>query len=156
MPQFLTFSVSDKNFCIDAKDIQEIAALDDFQKVPKAPSCIKGVSSLRGKIITLVEISDIFQIRCEPRVPFCAVILAPPHNNLGFSVYSEFSMKEGTERRAEGTKKSLFSSATDIGGLRSTLLRSRDIVTFCEQKVLESFKIANAHPARNRKSKKKV
>ena len=156
MPQFLTFSVSDKNFCIDVRDIQEIAELDDFQKVPKAPACIKGVSSLRGKIVTLVEISDIFQIRCEPRVPFCAVILAPPHNNLAFSVYSEFSMKEGAEHRSEGAKKGLFSSSAEIEGLRSTLLQSREIVTFCEQKVLESFKIANAHPARNMKSKKKV
>jgi chemotaxis signal transduction protein len=60
--RFSVFIISEKLFGIELSSVNEVITLPKISKIPSAPKQILGVFSLRGKILTLLEINDILGI----------------------------------------------------------------------------------------------
>ncbi len=141
---FLTFSVGEEQFCISVNDIQEIAAVQDFQTIPGAPRCIKGIAGIRGKMMTLIEVAEVFGIKVEPASPFSALLLAAPYAGIGLSVYSHIDMRSSSSSPdVKRTKGSSQPHTIDIDGVPMVHLNVHEIFSFCEQKILNLFKVGN-------------
>lgn len=52
-----TFRVGEARYGLDAGKIQEVIRYDRFTAVPHAPGCVVGLINLRGKIVTLIDLS---------------------------------------------------------------------------------------------------
>ena len=56
--EFLCFKVSDEVYGIDIMDIKELIKPREVTEVPRAPSFVSGVISLRGVIIPIIDMLD--------------------------------------------------------------------------------------------------
>ena len=56
--EFLCFKVSSEVYGIDIMDIKELIKPRDVTEVPRAPSFVSGVISLRGVIIPIIDMQD--------------------------------------------------------------------------------------------------
>jgi purine-binding chemotaxis protein CheW len=54
--ELLTFRLSDEVYAIDILKVEEIIRLIDVTPIPRAPKLVKGVISLRGAIIPIIEL----------------------------------------------------------------------------------------------------
>jgi len=53
-----TFLLNNALFGINAKQIQEIVQIKKLTRVHNAPSYVKGVMNLRGRVVTVVDLAD--------------------------------------------------------------------------------------------------
>ena len=63
--RFSVFIISEKLFGIELSSVNEVITLPKISQIPSAPKHILGVFSLRGKILTLLEINEILGIRSQ-------------------------------------------------------------------------------------------
>jgi purine-binding chemotaxis protein CheW len=56
MEHLVTFLLSDEEYGLDVRVVQEIIRLTEITHVPRSPSFIKGVINLRGRIIPVVDL----------------------------------------------------------------------------------------------------
>ena len=60
--QFVTFSVSGEMFAVPMGPVQEIIRVPDVARLPLAPPSLAGLSNLRGRILPIVNLRNIFNI----------------------------------------------------------------------------------------------
>ncbi len=53
--RYLTFRAAGEAYAIDARRVREVLAFSTVTKVPKAPSWIRGVVLLRGRVVPVVD-----------------------------------------------------------------------------------------------------
>jgi purine-binding chemotaxis protein CheW len=63
--EFLCFKVSDEIYGIDIMDIKELIKPREVTEVPRAPSFVSGIISLRGVIIPIIDMRDRLGLVCE-------------------------------------------------------------------------------------------
>lgn len=56
--EFLCFKVSDEVYGVDIMDIKELIKPREVTEVPRAPSFVSGIISLRGVIIPIIDMQD--------------------------------------------------------------------------------------------------
>lgn len=61
--QYVTFSLNDEVYGINALNVQEIIELTGITRVPNLPNYIKGVINLRGTIIPVVDLKTKFNMK---------------------------------------------------------------------------------------------
>lgn len=54
--EILTFSLLKEEFAFEISHLQEILRSQRITKVPKVPDCVLGITSLRGKVIPVIDI----------------------------------------------------------------------------------------------------
>lgn len=54
--KYLTFHLAQELYGVEILKVQEIIGVLPVTKVPKSPSCIKGVINLRGKVIPVIDL----------------------------------------------------------------------------------------------------
>lgn len=69
--QFVTFSLSGQQYCVDIMAVREIRMLQSITALPGAPDFVRGVINLRGTIVPI----------CDPRMRFGQgkTLLTPSH-----------------------------------------------------------------------------
>lgn len=142
---FLTFLVGTETFALGIHEVQMVVPIEEFQKVPKTPSLIKGISEVHGKIMTLIELSQIFGISIDGKGPFHAAILASPFSHMAICLPSEFDIVEISEEEAEkkGKEKETWKSferRLKIKSKECRLIKAEDIIHICEEKIREHVK----------------
>ncbi len=60
--QYIVFKLGEQSYGIDIQNVQIIEKMKAVMRVPKAPSCVKGVMNLRGEIIPVVNLRDQFEL----------------------------------------------------------------------------------------------
>lgn len=60
--QFIVFKLDEQSYGIDIQNVQIIEKIKPIMRVPKAPSCVKGVMNLRGEIIPVVSMRKQFDL----------------------------------------------------------------------------------------------
>ena len=60
MTQYIVFRLDEQSYGIDIQNVQIIEKVKAVMRVPKAPYCVKGVMNLRGEIIPVVSLRDLF------------------------------------------------------------------------------------------------
>lgn len=61
--QLVVFSLLNEDYGIDIYKVQEIIQYRDITFVPKAPSFVRGVINLRGKIIPVIDLKERFNLQ---------------------------------------------------------------------------------------------
>lgn len=60
--QFIVFKLDAQLFGIDIQNVQIIEKIKPIMRVPKVPSCVKGVMNLRGEIIPVINLREQFEL----------------------------------------------------------------------------------------------
>lgn len=60
--KYLTFRLGDEEYGLEILKVQEIIQLQSITRIPRTPSCVRGVINLRGKVIPVVDLRDKFQL----------------------------------------------------------------------------------------------
>lgn len=74
--QYVTFSLNDEIYGIDALSVHEIVELTNITRVPHLPDFIKGVINLRGTIIPVVDLKTKFNMKTGPYKKHTCIIVA--------------------------------------------------------------------------------
>lgn len=144
---FFKFLVETESFWMNVQDIQLVSLIEHFQVVPRTPPLIKGVAEVRGKIITLIELSPLFQLDSNGEVPFHAAILSPPFNHLAICLYSDFDILENIESFSF-TEVKTKEPDHDLGVRKRLKIKSEEyrfleaeeLVHICENHIKEQMK----------------
>ncbi|MCX7794338.1 MAG: chemotaxis protein CheW [Thermodesulfovibrionales bacterium] len=73
--QYVTFSLNDEVYGIDALSVQEIVELTSITRVPHLPDFMKGVINLRGTIIPVVDLKTKFNMKTGPYKKHTCIIV---------------------------------------------------------------------------------
>ncbi len=88
----LLFQVSEYIFAFDISDIERIVEKKHvISPVPIVPSFIKGITNFQGRIITVVDVSKLFNISEKGESNF--LLIPKKINNIGFLVKSIIGFK---------------------------------------------------------------
>ncbi len=75
--KYLTFGLADKVYGLEILNVQEIIAMSDLAAVPRTPEFVKGVISLRGRAIPLVDLRLRFGMaEAERTGETCVIVVA--------------------------------------------------------------------------------
>ena len=69
---------------MDIRRIERIAHPETITFVPRAPSFISGIMNLAGRIITVIDLAQVLQLKREERDLQQIIILSHEDMNLGF------------------------------------------------------------------------
>lgn len=56
--QLCTFKLGDQFYAVDALTVQELIRQQPMTRVPKAPTCVRGLINLRGQIVTAIDLRN--------------------------------------------------------------------------------------------------
>ncbi|MFW5962502.1 MAG: chemotaxis protein CheW [bacterium] len=80
--QYIVFSIGSKLFGVDIKQTREIIQKSELTSVPSAPSCVKGVIDLRGKIVPIVDLKKRLNIEISESIEDEKIIITKVNNLL--------------------------------------------------------------------------
>lgn len=63
--KFLTFILSDDEYCIEILKVKEIMGITEITEIPQTPDFIKGVINLRGNIIPIIDLRIKFGMEAQ-------------------------------------------------------------------------------------------
>ena len=58
--EFVIFYLDEQLYGVDIQSVQIIERVKSIQRVPKAPRCVQGIMNLRGEIIPLINLRELF------------------------------------------------------------------------------------------------
>lgn len=64
--QFVGFRIADQEYAFRIEQIQEIVILDKVTKTPQVPAYVEGVANLRGSIIPIIDLRNLFGLESKP------------------------------------------------------------------------------------------
>lgn len=74
--QFLTFFMRGQVFGASILDVREIIEFGKITKVPRTPAYIAGVINLRGSVVPVFDLAELFHIgHIEPTAKTCIIVL---------------------------------------------------------------------------------
>jgi purine-binding chemotaxis protein CheW len=74
--KYLVFALAGEEFAIPIQKVREIKGFEDITAVPQAPSYVKGVINLRGKVVPVVDLRRKFALpEVEHSPQTCIVVL---------------------------------------------------------------------------------
>jgi purine-binding chemotaxis protein CheW len=82
--QIIAFTLSHEAFGIDITRVERIAPRETITRVPRTPGFISGIMNLAGRIITLIDLAQILQLKREDEVGQQIIILNHEEMNVGF------------------------------------------------------------------------
>ncbi len=74
--KYLTFRLADEEFGLEILKVREIIGMMNVTPVPRAPEHIRGVINLRGKIIPVLDLRNIFRLEAtEDTDETCIIVV---------------------------------------------------------------------------------
>ena len=85
--RFIEFRLQDKNFAVPLSQVQEVIRPPETTPIPKAPEHFRGVTNLRGQVISIVKISKKLGLKDLSEENHSAVIILDlDHVKIGIEV----------------------------------------------------------------------
>lgn len=56
--QFVVFSISNQNYSVNIKDVQEIILFKDAIELPNTPNFVEGIINLRGDVVSVINLAN--------------------------------------------------------------------------------------------------
>ncbi len=82
--KFLEFSLTGEIFAVEIRFVREVCPLRKLIGIPCTPSFVKGVTNLRGRIISVIDIRDFLQLQeMEIRVSNKVIVVSNGYMDLG-------------------------------------------------------------------------
>jgi purine-binding chemotaxis protein CheW len=60
--QYIEFGIENEQYAIRIQDIHEIIKIQDITQIPNVKHYVKGVINLRGKIVPVISLRNLFQL----------------------------------------------------------------------------------------------
>lgn len=76
--KFVVFFLDDERFAVSAREVAEIVRPLEYTPLPNAPEWLHGIANLRGEIISVLNLSKIFQKKPLPVSPKSRLIVLKP------------------------------------------------------------------------------
>jgi purine-binding chemotaxis protein CheW len=73
--QVVNFRIGRESFGVPIDNVQEIVRVPEITVVPEMPSFVEGVINLRGKIVSIVDLSKRLKIAAAPRAKSSRVLI---------------------------------------------------------------------------------
>lgn len=73
--RFLAFSIGGKDFAVPLLKVREVIALNDITEVPHSPPHFKGIMSLRGQIISVIDLKTKFGMKTTEATIDSAIVI---------------------------------------------------------------------------------
>jgi len=73
--QVVNFRIGRESFGVPIDNVQEIVRVPEITVVPEMPSFVEGVINLRGKIVSIVDLSKRLKIEAAPRAKSSRVLI---------------------------------------------------------------------------------
>lgn len=136
--QAVIFSLGSEEYGLPIEAVQEITRLSGVHPIPKAPDYIKGLISIRGQAIPLINMHQKFGIQPQNEAEY-AIIIEINGGLVGFAV------EEVKEVRTldDIAPPPLLITAPFIGGIVN--LPDRIIIQIHPERILEDEEIADLH-----------
>lgn len=84
--RYSVFRLSDSYFALEISDIKEVLKLPAVTKLPKSVMHYAGVFNLRGKIITLIDIRPLLNLKKTDNQAGMAIIVTYDHYHIAVKV----------------------------------------------------------------------
>lgn len=146
--ELLVFSVGGEEFAFPLATVREIIPLQPTTLVPHAPASIRGVFNLRGKVVTLLDLPELLQVKsgegahiivCEKAKELVGILVQMVS---GIIRTSESDLHAANEFLPESDKGSFVKGAVilqeDAEGKKDETLPARIILVLDTQKILSS------------------
>jgi purine-binding chemotaxis protein CheW len=65
VPRFIVFEVAERQLAANLDDVLEIARYPKVTQLPRTPSWLRGVTQLRGQILSVTDLRDLLQLPCK-------------------------------------------------------------------------------------------
>ena len=156
MSACVSFRLGQEGFALPLEQVREIATAGRVARVPLAPPAIRGLANLRGRVVTLIDVSFIFDRplpparRADARI---ALILSAPYEHLGLYLHAPVEIARArmqrAARQAAARTEADDEGAAPSGGLAASsgrilhVLSAAELVAYCESSVLEVFRRRN-------------
>jgi chemotaxis signal transduction protein len=56
LSRWVGFTLAGQQYAVDIRKVQEVVVAPDIEPVPRAPSAVRGVINLRGRIVTVIDL----------------------------------------------------------------------------------------------------
>ncbi|NLI92197.1 MAG: purine-binding chemotaxis protein CheW [Peptococcaceae bacterium] len=132
--QDVIFSLGSEEYGLPIEAVQEITRLAEVHPIPKAPDYIKGLISIRGHAIPLIDLRQKFAIQSDHESEY-AIIIEIDGNLVGFAVDE---VKEVRTLENISPPPPLVNSAF-IGGIVN--LPDRIIIQVIPERILEDREV---------------
>lgn len=73
--QLVKFHLGQEDFGLDIMQIKEIMRIPVLTRIPKSPSHVAGVINLRGKIVSILDLSSLFGMKCKEQDDASRIII---------------------------------------------------------------------------------
>lgn len=73
--RYLAFSIGGKDFAVPLLKVREVIALTDITEIPHTPAHFKGIMSLRGQIISVIDLKTKFGMKAAPASMDTAIVI---------------------------------------------------------------------------------
>jgi purine-binding chemotaxis protein CheW len=80
--QFVTFTLATETYGIKVEDVQEIIGMTPVRLVPNAPNFMRGVISLRGSVVPVLDMRLVFKMEERLYDAFTVIIIVEAHSRL--------------------------------------------------------------------------
>jgi len=81
--QYIGFTLSNNEYTVPISKVQEIIKLPQITKLPQSPSYVEGITNMRGKIITIINLKKMLGIREEQA---CEKVIVLASGRVSFGV----------------------------------------------------------------------
>lgn len=152
--RILHFLAGSRRFGFHMSEVREIREIAEVFPVPGAPDIIAGLTDVRGRIVTLVDLSKIFRYDSGGGDARLAVQLAEPHAHLGVMIPGRPHQLETADEAevvwdAQGPPIEEAHVAAEplgreivLGGARSAyLIDVEALARFCAERVRDRFRV---------------
>jgi purine-binding chemotaxis protein CheW len=72
--QAVVFSLGSEEYGLPIESVQEITRLTEIYPIPKAPDYLKGLISIRGQAIPLIDMQKRFSLKSENELEYAIII----------------------------------------------------------------------------------
>ncbi len=72
--QVVVFSLGNEEYGLPIESVQEITRLTEIHPIPKAPDYLKGLISIRGEAIPLIDMQERFSVKSQNGLEYAIII----------------------------------------------------------------------------------
>ena len=84
--QYIEFTLADKKFCLLIDDVEEIVKPSKVESVPLAHPFIKGVTTLRGDVLPVINLKKVLDLPEEDKKENRFIVLSQTIGRIALSV----------------------------------------------------------------------
>ena len=132
--QLLTFEVDSTPYAVPVERVREIVRIRPITKVPRVPTEVCGVISLRGEIVEVIDLRR--RLDLEPAAPVRSTRIIVVHSENGRVAGILVDAVREVSRVAEGTIRPV--SSAEVGSVEALCVRGEEFISLIDlDRVLE-------------------